>query len=52
MAVASRVALHTAVEAFPLAAANDALARLRSGAVDGAVALAVGGDGPVTAASR
>ena len=52
MAVASRVALHTAVEVFPLAAANDALARLRSGAVDGSVALAVGGDGPVTAASR
>jgi alcohol dehydrogenase, propanol-preferring len=41
MAVAQEVPLRTEVEVFPLAAANDALARLRSGAVNGAVALAV-----------
>jgi D-arabinose 1-dehydrogenase-like Zn-dependent alcohol dehydrogenase len=33
--------LHTTVEAFPLEAANDALERLRSGAVNGAVALSL-----------
>jgi propanol-preferring alcohol dehydrogenase len=42
MAVAQEVPLRTEVEVFPLAAANEALARLRSGAVNGAVALAVG----------
>jgi alcohol dehydrogenase, propanol-preferring len=41
MSVARSVPLRTEVEVFPLAAANDALARLRSGAVNGAVALAV-----------
>jgi alcohol dehydrogenase, propanol-preferring len=41
MAVAQAVPLRTEVEVFPLAAANEALARLRSGAVNGAVALAV-----------
>jgi len=40
-AIAQHVLLRTAVEAFPLSAANEALARLRSGAVDGAVALSV-----------
>jgi propanol-preferring alcohol dehydrogenase len=42
MALARSVRLQTEVEVFPLAAANDALARLRSGAVNGAVALSVG----------
>jgi propanol-preferring alcohol dehydrogenase len=41
MALAQHVPLRTAVEAFPLSAANEALARLRSGAVEGAVALSV-----------
>jgi propanol-preferring alcohol dehydrogenase len=41
MALAREVPLRTEVEVFPLAAANEALARLRSGAVNGAVALAV-----------
>ena len=41
MAIAHRVPLRTEVEAFPLSAANEALARLRSGAVEGAVALSV-----------
>jgi len=41
MAEVGRLRLRTAVEPFPLAAASDALARLRSGAVEGAVALAV-----------
>jgi len=41
MSVARSVPLHTEVEVFPLAAANEALARLRSGAVNGAIALAV-----------
>jgi len=41
MAVAQQVPLRTEVEVFPLAAADEALARLRSGAVNGAVALAV-----------
>jgi propanol-preferring alcohol dehydrogenase len=38
---AARLRLRTAVETFPLAAANEALARLRSGAVEGAVALSL-----------
>jgi propanol-preferring alcohol dehydrogenase len=42
MALARSVRLQTEVEVFPLAAANDALARVRSGAVNGAVALSVG----------
>jgi propanol-preferring alcohol dehydrogenase len=41
MALAQRVPLRTQVEAFPLSAANEALARLRSGAVEGGVALSV-----------
>ena len=41
MRIAQRVPLRTEVEAFPLSAANEALARLRSGAVEGAVALSV-----------
>ena len=41
MAITQRVPLRTEVEAFPLSEANDALARLRSGAVEGAVALSV-----------
>jgi len=39
MAIAHRMPLRTEVEAFPLSEANDALSRLRSGAVKGAVAL-------------
>jgi hypothetical protein len=35
------VPVHTQVEAFPLTAANEALARLRSGAVNGAVAFSI-----------
>ena len=41
MSLAPRVPVNTKVEAFPLAAANEALARLRSGAVNGAVALSM-----------
>jgi propanol-preferring alcohol dehydrogenase len=41
LAEAARLRLRTAVETFPLAAANEALARLRSGAVEGAVALSL-----------
>ena len=41
MALARHVALHTTVEEFPLEAANDALERLRSGAVNGAIALSL-----------
>jgi alcohol dehydrogenase, propanol-preferring len=41
MAIAGRTPLRTEVEGFPLAAANDALARLRSGTVNGAVALTI-----------
>ncbi len=44
MSVAPGVPVHTEVEAFPLSAANEALARLRSGAVNGAVVLSVGKD--------
>jgi propanol-preferring alcohol dehydrogenase len=39
MALAPRIPVRTEVEAFPLGDANEALARLRSGAVNGAVAL-------------
>jgi alcohol dehydrogenase, propanol-preferring len=42
MALAPQVPVRTEVEAFPLAAAADALERLRSGAVNGAVALTLG----------
>jgi propanol-preferring alcohol dehydrogenase len=42
MALAPRVPVRTEVETFPLEAANEALARLRSGAVQGAVVLEVG----------
>jgi alcohol dehydrogenase, propanol-preferring len=41
MALAPQVPVHTQVETFPLTAANVALARLRSGAVNGAVALSI-----------
>jgi propanol-preferring alcohol dehydrogenase len=41
MLLAPEVPVRTEVEAFPLPAANQALARLRSGAVSGAVALSV-----------
>jgi propanol-preferring alcohol dehydrogenase len=39
MALAPRVPVRTEVEAFPLARANEALERLRSGAVRGALAI-------------
>jgi propanol-preferring alcohol dehydrogenase len=39
MAVAARIPIRTVVETLPLAHANDALARLRSGAVEGALVL-------------
>jgi propanol-preferring alcohol dehydrogenase len=42
MALAPRVPVRTEVEAFPLADANSALDRLRSGAVRGAVAILPG----------
>ena len=38
MTLAPRIPVRTEVEEFPLTAANEALARLRSGTVDGAVA--------------
>ena len=41
MALAPQVPVHTEVETFPLAQANDALARLRSGAIRGAAVLAI-----------
>jgi propanol-preferring alcohol dehydrogenase len=41
LALAPRVPVHTKVAAFPLQAANEALASLRSGAVTGAVALSI-----------
>ena len=39
--VAPRIPVQTEVEVFPLSAAGEALERLRSGAVNGAVALSV-----------
>ena len=42
LALAPRVPVRTEVEAFPLVAANEALARLRAGDVRGAAVLAVG----------
>jgi alcohol dehydrogenase, propanol-preferring len=42
LALAPKVPVRTEVEAFPLAEANDALARLRSGHVRGAAVLVVG----------
>jgi propanol-preferring alcohol dehydrogenase len=41
MALAPQVPVHTEVETFPLARANDALARLRAGTIRGAAVLAV-----------
>ena len=41
MALAPQLPVHTEVDVFPLAAANEALARLRSGHVNGAVVLAL-----------
>jgi len=49
MALAPQVPVETDVETFPLGAANEALARLRSGAVNGAVVLSV--EGPPAEAS-
>ena len=46
MALAPQVPVRTEVEAFPLTAANTALARLRSGAVNGAVALSIAPTAP------
>jgi propanol-preferring alcohol dehydrogenase len=54
LALAPRVPVHTTVEPFPLEAANEALDRLRRGAVRGAAVLVVG-EGPnagVTGAAR
>jgi len=39
LALAPRVPVHTEVQTFPLAEANDALARLRSGKIQGAAVL-------------
>ena len=44
MRLAPEVPVLTEVEAFPLQAAGDALERLRSGAIQGAVALVVDSD--------
>ena len=41
MALAPRIPVRTEVEVFPLAEANEALARLRTGAVNGAVVLSL-----------
>ncbi|HEY6221202.1 MAG TPA: zinc-dependent alcohol dehydrogenase family protein [Candidatus Eisenbacteria bacterium] len=41
--LAPRVGVHTQVEAFPLASANEALARLRTGTIRGAAVLSVCG---------
>lgn len=46
MALAPQVPVRTEVEAFPLTAANKALARRRSGAVNGAVALSIAPTAP------
>src|SRR5262249_18299016 len=45
LALAPRVPVHTEVEPFPLGAANEALARLRGGAIRGAAVLLPGPDG-------
>jgi propanol-preferring alcohol dehydrogenase len=42
MALAEEAELETTVEAFPLERANEALTRLRSGAVSGAAVLTLG----------
>ena len=39
LALAPKIPVHTTTEMFPLAEANEALARLRSGAVRGALVL-------------
>ena len=44
MALAGQVRLHTSVETLPLASANEALARLRRGAAQGALVLVPGGN--------
>ncbi len=44
LTVAPQIPVRTEVESFPLSAANDALARLRSGGADGAVVLSLGPD--------
>jgi len=45
LALAPRVPVRTAVQAFPLAAANEALAALRAGAHQGAIVLQIGAPG-------
>jgi propanol-preferring alcohol dehydrogenase len=42
LALAPQIPVRTQVTAFPLQRANDALAALRSGAVEGAIALSIG----------
>jgi alcohol dehydrogenase, propanol-preferring len=44
LALAPRIPVRTHVTAFPLEAANDAIEALRSGSVEGAVALSIGGE--------
>jgi propanol-preferring alcohol dehydrogenase len=46
LALAPRVPVRAAVETFPLAEANEALARLRSGKIKGAAVLLTGQSGP------
>jgi alcohol dehydrogenase, propanol-preferring len=46
LALAPRVPVRTTVETFPLAEANEALARLRSGRIHGAAVLLTGQPGP------
>jgi propanol-preferring alcohol dehydrogenase len=44
LALAPKVPVRTTVEALPLAAANEALARLREGRLQGAAVLTMNGD--------
>ena len=52
MALAPKVPVRSEVGVFPLAAANEALATLRSGAVNGAVVLSIAADGQPVAPQR
>jgi D-arabinose 1-dehydrogenase-like Zn-dependent alcohol dehydrogenase len=45
MAIASRIAIEAQVETLPLTAANEALARLRAGRLQGAAVLETGNRG-------
>lgn len=45
MSLAGKLGLRATVERFPLEAANEALARLRAGTLEGAAVLVAGGDG-------